>query len=70
MADTFQVTGQAETQTLTPAGTIQDVMRITFATKPSGVIATVDVPLDTYSPDTVAAAITPLAASIETVQAL
>lgn len=65
----WRVTAQAETTAITPTGQVQQVMSVTFQLA-DGTTGTVQVPLSTYSPDTVRAAIAAKAAALHAVNQL
>lgn len=70
MADTYKIEDQTPRSARTAAGGFYDVMRVTFATKPSGIVGTVDVPISAYSTDEVDRLVRAQAALLEAVQAL
>lgn len=70
MADIYEVTGQTQTSLLDAAGKVTPGVQVTFTSRASGIVWTVDVPLVSYSADTVDRAIRAAIAQIEAVQAL
>lgn len=70
MADTYEIVNQKPRSRSEPGGLIQNVVAITFKTKPSGVVGIVDVPETVYSADEVDKIISAKAALLETVQNL
>lgn len=70
MADSYQVVSQRQTQTIDPSGNVVGVMEVTFMTQPSGVTASVDVPLAQYNAETVRAMIDARVDQIEQVHQL
>ena len=66
----FRIIGQAQQQRLGADRRVEDVMRITFESLPSGTVATEDVPLTRYNPGTVGVLLQERAATIESVHAL
>lgn len=53
-----------------PGGVFKRVVEVYFTAHPSGQSGVVDVDVDGYGPDTVDAAVAPLAIALNTVQAL
>lgn len=69
MADTWKVTGQRQTTSLSSGGTFATVMEVTFTTT-SGVTGNITVPLSQYNPENVATLINARVAQIDAVHAL
>lgn len=67
MADTYTVTAQRQTTQLTPSGQFQDVIEVSFVTKPSGASGTIAVPVAQYAPDAVTSLLEARAAAMEAV---
>lgn len=65
MADKYQVTEQSEIMDIGPDGTPVRSMSVQFVTKPSGIPASVRIPISKYTAEAVAAAINPLATELE-----
>ncbi len=70
MADTYVVVAQDEQTQYNADGTTTDVVRVTFKTVQSGQSLYVYVPVAGYDAAAVDAAIRPLAAQVDAVQAL
>ncbi len=70
MAATYTITNIVPRTRAVAGGTFTKVQEVTFTTIPSGLAGQVDIPNDDFSPDTVAAAVTPAAANLEAVKAL
>lgn len=70
MANGWTVIAQQPSQDLGPTGALVDVVRVTFQLVPDGPSGTVTVPLAGYGPESVSAAIQPLADAMAAVAAL
>lgn len=65
MADKYEITEQTEIMDLAQDGTPVRAMAVQFRTKPSGIIASVRIPIRTYSPQEVDREVTDLATKLE-----
>lgn len=70
MADTFTIDTITPRTRAAPGGQFVSVQAVTFTTKPSGLVGTVDIPSVTFTPDEVAKVIARQAALLESVKAL
>lgn len=70
MADTFKIETQQPALRSRIGGGYQDVIEVTFTTKPTGIVGKVDIPVAVFSPDEVAAVVAAQAKLLESVQAL
>lgn len=70
MATNWRVTAQRQGSNLTPQGTFDDVMEVSFETIPEGVTGLVVIPVRLYEPDYVASQIDARVSQIQAVQAL
>lgn len=70
MATHWQVTAQRQTDVLTPQGTFESTMEVSFQVIPEGINGMVSVPLRIYTADTVQDMIDRRVAEIKAVQGL
>lgn len=70
MADSYDIVQIAPKLRSAPGGIFTRVQEVTFTTKPSGITGQVDIDNDTFTPDTVDAAVRPAAANLEAVKHL
>lgn len=69
MADTFTVTGQIQTQSVLPGGSVVDGFEVTFTTT-DGTVGRVFVPLTEYGPERVRELIEDVVQRVEAVAQL
>jgi hypothetical protein len=70
MAANYVIVSQVPKTRAKPGGLFEQVMQITFTTKPSDQVGTVDVPIRMYAADEVDKIVAQQAATIEAVQHL
>lgn len=70
MAALYTIDSQRTVTRAVPGGTFTKVVEVYFTAHPSEQRGETDVPLDGYGPDTVDAAVTPVAQALNAVQAL
>lgn len=70
MPNNWRVTGQRQTSTLNGAGGFTDVIEVSFETIPEGVAQKINVPLNLYSPEYVAAQVDQRVATIQAIHNL
>lgn len=70
MADTFEILNVAPRKLADAVGGLVDVQRVTFSTKPSGLIGVAEIPAAAFTPDEVAKVVGTQAALLETVKNL
>lgn len=70
MSETFKIESQRPATRAKPGGGFMSVMEVTFTTKPSGIVGTVDVPDSAYTADEVARLVDAKRDLLEAVQAL
>lgn len=70
MAATYEIVSQVPRTRMLPGGQYGAVSFVTFKTKPSGIIGTVDIPTQLFSVDEVDRVVSAQAQLLEQVQAL
>lgn len=70
MAEKYKITGQRQTTVLGGAGTFTEVMEVTFQVTDSSTVGRVNIPLDRYNPERVAATIEDYVDKITAVESL
>jgi len=70
MADSYVITNTTPRTRSAPGGQFTKVQEVTFQALPSKQYGQVDIPLDDFTPDNVAAVVAPLAANLNAVKNL
>lgn len=70
MADVYEVTGQTQTTLIDPGGRVVPGIEVAFRSKPSGTIASVQIPLTSFSADEVDRNVRALVNQLEAVASL
>lgn len=70
MAETYDIVSLQPRTRAVPGGTFQNVVTVTFVTKPNGITGMVDIPEQAFSTEEVDKVVTPKAAILEAVKNL